>query len=98
MYLKHLITGIVKLIMVTIGVVLGLRILLRLFGANPDNDIVNRIYGTSGDLIEPFTGVFRPAELDGGFVIDFTSIFALLVYGLIATLLLYIINLLLPSA
>jgi uncharacterized protein YggT (Ycf19 family) len=96
MSLKYLLTGIVNLLMAIVGILLGLRIILRLFAANPNNNFVNWVYETSGVIIGPFRGVFPNPNLEG-FVIDFTAIFALLVYGLFGMLALYIIDLLAPS-
>jgi len=96
MILKQILAAVINLVMAIVTVFLGLRIILRLFGANPENNIVNWIYQTSGEIIGPFRGIFPQSELEG-FVIDFTAIFALFVYGLIAVLALYIVNLLLPS-
>lgn len=96
MNLKYLLTGLVNLIMALVGIILGLRILLRLFGANQSNDFVNWVYESSGEILGPFRGIFTNPNLDG-FIIDFTSIFALLVYGLFAMFALYLIDFLTPQ-
>ena len=93
MSLNNLLTGVVNLIMGIVAIILGLRILLRLFGANAENDFVNWIYQSSAEILGPFRGIFPTPNLEG-FVIDFTAIFALLVYGLVAMLALYLINVL----
>lgn len=67
-----------------IEVLLGLRIILRLFGANPNTPFVNWVYETTRPLLTPFSGIFPASVIQGGLVIDFTTIFALLIYGIIA--------------
>lgn len=87
-----------SLVTVIVGVVwsiLGLRFLLRLFGANPENGFVNWIYETSGEILGPFRGIFPSANLEG-FVFDFTALFAMLVYGIIGMLAVYLIAALTP--
>lgn len=97
MKLREFLLGLVNVIQAIIGVILGLRIILRLFGANPANDFVNWVYETSGEILGPFRGIFPNPNLDG-FVIDFTAIFALLVYGLVIMLAVYLIDLLTPPS
>lgn len=69
-----------------IEVLLSLRIILRLFGANPNTDFVQWIYQTSAPLIQPFVGVFPHPVLSGGFVLEFSTLFALVIYGLVSYL------------
>ena len=88
--------GIVSLMLTIVGVLLGLRFLLKLFGANASNGFVNWIYEVSGEILGPFRGVFPQANIDG-FVIEFSTIFALMVYMIIGLLAFYLIDLLAPS-
>lgn len=69
-----------------VGLLLGLRLILRLFGANPATPFVDWIYQTSSPLIEPFRGMFPHPVLEGGFVIEFSTLFALLVFAFISYL------------
>ncbi len=62
----------------------GFRILLRLFGASPQAPFVNWIYETSTPLLSPFAGMFPSPRLQGGFVVEFSALFGLLVYAFIA--------------
>lgn len=77
-----------------IELMLGLRIILKLFGANPATPFVQWVYETSTPLLAPFEGIFPTARIEGGFIIEFSAIFALLVYALIA----YFIHELIASA
>ena len=69
-----------------VGLLLGLRLILKLFGANPAAPFVDWVYRTSSPLIEPFRGMFPHPVLEGGFVIEFSTLFALLVYAFISYL------------
>lgn len=66
-----------------VSLFLALRIILKLFGANTAAPFVNWVYETSEPLISPFRGMFPHPVLTGGFVIEFSTLFALLVYVLI---------------
>lgn len=79
-YVINFILGVVELL-------LGLRVILKLFGANPAAPFVNWVYETSSPLIEPFRGMFPHPVLQGGYIVEFSTIFALFIYALIAYLL-----------
>jgi uncharacterized protein YggT (Ycf19 family) len=66
---------------------LVLRFFLRLFGANPSTEFVNFIYMTSDPLLAPFRGVFAPLTVQPGNVLEFTTLFAILIYMIAAWLL-----------
>ncbi|HEY8886396.1 MAG TPA: YggT family protein [Candidatus Microsaccharimonas sp.] len=72
---------------------LGLRFILKLFGANAGNDFVNWIYETSGAILDPFRGIFPTQVFKSAFVVEFSTIFAMIIYALIAMLLVYVIEL-----
>jgi uncharacterized protein YggT (Ycf19 family) len=63
--------------------ILGMRILLKLFDASASAPFTNWIYETSSPLIAPFRGMFPHPALDGVFVIEFSTIFALIFYALV---------------
>lgn len=64
--------------------IIGLRIILKLFGANPLTPFSQWVYETSTPLLQPFQGMFPAPRLTGNFVIEFSALFALLVYALIS--------------
>ena len=85
-----MIAGILYAIGGILEVIIGLRFLLRLLGANPVNEFVQFIYNVSTPLVQPFAGIFNQnaTVLDGagiviGSVFDWTALIALLVYALI---------------
>jgi uncharacterized protein YggT (Ycf19 family) len=83
--LIHLIIGLAEIVLV-------LRIILRLFAANPTASFVHWIYTTSNTLLEPFRGIFQTGVIDKSYVLDFTALFALVIYGLIGALLIYFVD------
>lgn len=90
-----MIASIIYLIAGIIEVLIGLRFVLLLLGANPASGFVSWIYGWSEPLIAPFYGIFgqqSATTTDGGVVVasvfDWTALIALIVYGLIAGLIL----------
>ena len=60
-----------------------LRIVLKLVGANPDSLIVTLIYGFTHLFLFPFQGLVA-SPTSGNIVLELSSMFAILIYGLIA--------------
>ncbi len=84
-------TGITRFIIGLAEAILVLRIVLRLFAANPSASFVHWIYTTSDTLLEPFRGIFQIGVIHKSYVLDFTALFALIVYGLLGALLVYLV-------
>jgi uncharacterized protein YggT (Ycf19 family) len=85
----------VSLLNVFIGAVLlflGLRFVLRLFGANEANAFVGWVYEMSGVLLEPFRGVFPAHVFENQYVLEFSTIFAMLMYALLGLFLTWLIT------
>lgn len=82
----------IEIVLSIVGLFVGLRIILKLFGANSETPFVNWIYETSRGLIAPFAGMFPAPVLEGGFVIEFSSIFALIVYSIFGFLLIELLE------
>jgi len=72
-----------NLVSLIVGVLLSLRFVLRLFDADATNEFVNWVFETSGEILSPFRNVFHGASLDGS-VLDFTALFAMVIYGAFA--------------
>jgi len=47
---------------------------------------VRWLYETTQPLLEPFAGIFPSPSISGGFVIEFTAIFAIMIYAFIGYL------------
>ncbi len=75
-----------RLIWFVIGfiiVMLALRVLLLLLGANKGNAFVDLVYGISGVFAWPFYGIFGYEPSYGKSVFEVSSVVAMLVYALI---------------
>lgn len=59
---------------------LVLRLVLKLFGASSAAPFVRWVYDTTDPLLWPFRGIFPSPTLARGLVIDFSTIFAIIVY------------------
>lgn len=84
------VTFLVNLVIGAIEFFLGIRFLLRLFGANPAAPFVEWTYAMTTPLLAPFDNVFPTARIEG-FVFDFTTLFALFVYVFMGYLVLQLI-------
>lgn len=80
-----------------VAVFLGLRIILRLFGANPEVGFVQWVYSSTNSLMQPFRGIFPTETIARDYVIDFSALFALIVYGLLGMALLSLVLSLTPE-
>lgn len=66
-----------------IEIFLGLRLIFLLLGANPNTPFINFIYEISTTLLTPFQGIFPSPVFSGGFVLDISTLVAMLIYALI---------------
>jgi hypothetical protein len=75
-----------------IELLLGLRFVFLLLGANPTSTFVSWVYSWSNIFTTPFAGIFGQAATTAGpgvitqSVFDWTTLIALVVYGLIGAL------------
>ena len=66
-----------------IEVVLGLRFILRLIGANPTAGFTDFIYTLSSPFMAPFQNIVRNARVEGS-VFDWNTLIAMAVYWIVA--------------
>jgi hypothetical protein len=77
------VTQLIWLFLGILEALIALRIGLKLIGANPDSPIVALIYGLTYLFLFPFEGMIAtPAA--GSMVLELSSLFAMLIYALIA--------------
>lgn len=86
------ITFLVNVVFSIIELLLSVRVLLKLFGANPFTPIVSWTYNATDPLLAPFANIFPNTRLASGSVLEIQSIIALLVYGFIAYLIAMLID------
>ena len=76
-------TQLVWLLFGTLVALIALRIGLKLIGANPESPIVALIYGSTYLFLFPFEGLIASPTM-GSMVLELSSMFAILIYALIA--------------
>jgi hypothetical protein len=76
-------TQIVWFIFGAIEIVLALRFILKLLGANPLASFTDVIYSLSNFLVSPFVAVFRTSYQSGS-IFEWTTLLAAFIYALIA--------------
>jgi len=76
-------TQLIWLLFGILEAMIALRIGLKLVGANPDSPIVALIYGFTSLFLFPFEGLIGSPTF-GNMVLELSSMFAMLIYGLIA--------------
>ncbi|AFY81309.1 YggT family protein [Oscillatoria acuminata] len=79
-------------LMGALGVLLVLRILLRLLGANPDNQFAGFIYALSSPFVTPFETLFTTPTF-GNSAFEFNALIAIAVYGLLTWLVIRLLEL-----
>jgi len=84
-----MLSSILYIVLSFIEVVIGLRFVLELLGANPSSAFVTWIYNWSMPFVAPFAGIFGQSSSAVGqgtattSVFDWTALIALVVYGII---------------
>jgi len=86
-----MIARILAVIIGIIEVIIGLRFILLLVGANPNSQFVSWIYSWSNPLVAPFAGIFGQHAtvtaagqgIAAQSIFDWTALIALVIYGLI---------------
>jgi len=69
-------------ILALLEILLGLRFMLKLIGANPDSGFATFVYGITGPFLAPFEALIStPAA--GGMVLELTTLIAMAIYVLI---------------
>ena len=85
----YTLSKIIQAIWLVVGfleIMLAIRFLLRLLAANPENPFAVFTYGLTGPLVWPFVTLFGTPQA-GGSVFEWYTIFAMIVYWLLAWLL-----------
>lgn len=76
----------VKIVANVVILLLGLRLILKLFGASADIAIVSWIYDLSYIFISFLDKIFTNPQFAGRFIIDLATLFGIIIYGFIAYL------------
>lgn len=78
-----------------IEVLLAFRIVLKALGANPNSGFASFIYSITGPFALPFRGILGES-IDGSSLMEWSSVFAVVVYLVIAGGLVYLLDLVNP--
>jgi len=76
-------TQLVWLLFGVLEALIALRIVLKLFGANPASPVAAFLYGFTDLFLWPFAGLLGTPQA-AGMVLELSSVIAMLVYALIA--------------
>ncbi len=88
-----MLAGLVYLIFGIIEILLGLRFVLLLLGANAASPFVSLVYSWSGPFVAPFAGIFGQHVTIGGpgvvqqSILDWTTLIALVIFAIIGAVL-----------
>jgi hypothetical protein len=75
-----------RVINVIVGIIellLAVRLVLELLGANANAGFIAWIYNASWNLVAPFSGAFPSISLGGNSLIDFSTVLAMIVYAIL---------------
>jgi len=91
--MKYLLDRLLYIFLTVAEALLLLRFILKLFAANSSVGFVQWVYDTSGVLLDPFRGIFPDHVFKSTFVLDLSTLFAMIIYAVIVMVLLYIVDL-----
>lgn len=73
---------IIKTVIGVIETFLGIRFFLKILGASQQAPFVEWVYTTSNSFLDPFWGMFPTIAFGRLFVIELSTLFAMIVYAL----------------
>lgn len=82
--LRYWATSIIYFLLSVLEVILGLRFIFRLFGANESNDFILALYNFSHVFVGPFNNIFNDQSIGSRSVFELSTLVAMLIYALIA--------------
>lgn len=95
--IAKLLAGLINFFTIVVEFFLGLRVIFRLFGANPEASFVQWVYDSSSVVMQPFRGIFPVEMISPGHYIDFSALFAMIIYGLVGMAFLSLVTFLTPA-
>lgn len=93
MRIRYLTNNLIYGLFSVVETFLALRFILKLFGANAGNGFVDWLYEMSGVLLEPFRGIFPTTVFKSTFVFEFSTLFAIVIYAIVAILIFALLDL-----
>lgn len=92
MNLRYVAVNLLNFFVGVVEGILALRFVLKLFGANAGNGFVSWVYEMSGVLLDPFRGIFPAKVFENRYVLEFSTVFAMLIYALLGLVLMALIR------
>lgn len=92
MRLRMMFDNLLNLFVGLVETALALRFVLKLFGANSGNSFVSWVYGMSDVLLQPFRGIFPAKVFDNKYILEFSTLFAMLMFTALALLVVGVVN------
>lgn len=77
---------------------LSLRFVMKFFGANNSTPFVKWLYNNTEPLLSPFINIFPAPEIQSQFTIEFTSLFAIIIYMIVGYTIMEILDIIFSSA
>lgn len=81
--LRNWITGIIYFLLGVLEVILGLRFIFRLLGANEGSDFIMFLYNLSHNFVGPFNNIFNDQSIGSRSVFELSTLISMLIYALI---------------
>jgi len=82
--MRYWIASVVYFLLGVLEIILVLRFIFRLLGANRFNDFVSFLYSLSHVFVAPFNGIFNDQALGSHSVFEISTLLAMLIYALLA--------------
>jgi hypothetical protein len=82
--LRYWIARVIYFVLGVMEVIMGLRFIFRLLGANQESSFVMVLYSLSHVFVSPFNGIFNDQAIGRTSVMELSTLTAMLVYALIA--------------
>lgn len=82
LYSRRIVLRILDIVLGIIELLLAARFFLRLLGAS-SSGFMAWLYGVTDQLLGPFAGTFPNVSLSGSYVIEFSTLFAMLIYAFV---------------
>lgn len=84
---SYFILWLINLVFGVVILMLFVRLLFRLFGADPNADVVEFVYNATAPLLEPFRDMFSAYVVEPGNVFEVSTLVAIVLYAIFAWLL-----------
>ena len=81
--LRYWAVSVIYFLLGVLEVILGLRFIFRLFGANENNDFILALYNFSHVFVGPFNNIFNDQTIGSRSVFELSTLVAMLIYALI---------------